>query len=387
VSYKTIGLKELEHYSLRYDAFKMISNLIPLELYLLQTCNRVEVYAFGSEEDFQALLKLLNDLHGKDVVHKGTVLKGREVVRHAFEVASGLDSLAIGEYEILRQMKEALESSKKAGISGPNLEFLITEAIKVGRRVRIATGISKGKVGTYVLAVEEAKERLGDLRGRKVLVLGAGEIGSKLALILYNEGVKDVFVMNRTFEKAEALAVKYGFKAVPFDLSRLEEFDVVFSAIDYPQKIRTNAFVIDLGVPSVFEGPRTITLADIERRGILERTKRMSEAYEASKLIEKYVNEFFVKFGRFTDGRALSVIMTRVEDLRRREVERALRELAKRGVEDDHVREILDKMTMSLIKKVFDPFFKAYYTSTEREKELMLEIVRKVLTNGNVSSP
>ncbi|MCQ4344503.1 MAG: glutamyl-tRNA reductase, partial [Sulfolobales archaeon] len=112
MSYKTIGLKELEHYSLRYDAFKMISNLIPLELYLLQTCNRVEVYAFGSEEDFKALLNLLNDLHGKGVVHKGTVLKGREVVRHAFEVASGLDSLAIGEYEILRQMKEALESSK-----------------------------------------------------------------------------------------------------------------------------------------------------------------------------------------------------------------------------------------------------------------------------------
>ncbi|MGC9104902.1 MAG: glutamyl-tRNA reductase [Thermoprotei archaeon] len=386
INHKLVSVKNLENYHVKYETLRLVKDLIPLELYLLQTCNRMEIYAYGKKEDFQALLSLLNEFHKRNVTDKGVVLEGVDAVKHAFEVASGVDSLAVGEYEILRQMREALESSRKAGLLGRNLEILITEAIKVGRKVRLQTGISRGKVGTYVLAVEEAKDRLGDLRDKRVLVIGAGEIAGRLLTILYNEGVRQVTIMNRTKEKAIELASKYGYNVVDFDLSKLDGHDVVFSAINYPGKVHTDKFVVDLGVPPVFEGPNVVTLAEIEKRAQLEKLKRAFELKKAEELIESYAKEFITKFEKFSDSRALSALMGRVEEVRKQEVERALWELKKLGIEGDEVREILDKMSMSILKKVFDPFFKVYYSSSQTEKEMILNVVRKVFSSGNVSN-
>ena len=387
-TYKNVGLKNLEMYYMKYDALKFIRNLFNVELFLLQTCNRVELYAYGDKGEFDAVLKVINDFHRGKLEGKGTELHGREAVKHLFEVASGVDSLAVGEFEILRQIKEALDQAKKAGIVGQNLEFLVTEALKVGRKVRVETEISRGKVGTYVLAVEKAKKVLGDITSKKVLVIGAGEIAKRLLTILKNEGVKEVYVMNRTFEKGQELASKFGYRAIPFDLNSVKDFDVTFVAINYPGKVSTDAFVIDLSVPTVFTGPNVITLEELKDVAKENEKMRLEEVEKAKAYIEVLISDFEAKFDKFAASRAISTLMGRVEAIRVQEVKRAENELRKLGIEvSPDVEEILNRMTMSIIKKLFDPFFSAYYTSDPKAREMYIQLIAKVLSNGSVPNP
>lgn len=358
--------------------------MLDIELFLLQTCNRIELYAYGGAEQFRSLVRVINDFHRGKLEGKGTELHGRDAVRHLFEVTSGIDSLAVGEYEILRQTKEALDHSKKAGLVGQNLEFLVTEALKAGRKVRLSTEISKGKVGTYVLAVEKAKQILGDLSSKRVLVIGAGEIARRLLTILHNEGAREVYVMNRTFERGEDLASKFGYRAIPFDLKATKDFDVVFSAINYPEKVSTESLVIDLSMPTVFSGPRVITLDDL--RDLAKENEKMKEkeVEKARELVEALVSEFESKFEKFLASRTIGSLMGRVEEVRTHEVKRALNELKKLGVNvSPEVEDVLNRMTMSIIKKVFDPFFNAYYSSDPKVREMYIQLIAKVLLNGS----
>ena len=207
------------------------------EAVIVSTCNRTEIYAVC--ETFHGALsqlhQFLTDRSGLSIdriaPHLHTAYDDA-VARHLFTVTSGLDSAVVGETEILGQVRAAFDAALKQQTAGPHLSSLFRHALEAGKRVRSETGISRGTASVSHAAVELAADRLGSLTGRSVLVLGAGEIGVSMATSLQFAGVGEVFVANRTRQKAATLAHRIGATEVALhDLpTTLEYVDVLLTA-------------------------------------------------------------------------------------------------------------------------------------------------------------
>ncbi|MEM0169522.1 MAG: glutamyl-tRNA reductase, partial [Metallosphaera sp.] len=169
-TYKTIGIEKLASHYLGYNEIKELSKHFKGEMTLLQTCNRIELYLYSEDDNLSKVLDYLNQVHNREISSDATILRGKEAITHLFEVASGIDSLSVGEYEILKQIKDSMKEATKLGLASKHMRCLLERSLKVGRKVRLETGISKGKVGVYSLAVEYAKRLLGDISDKKIAI-------------------------------------------------------------------------------------------------------------------------------------------------------------------------------------------------------------------------
>ena len=387
-TYKTVGISKLYEHYIKDQELEVFKGLIDGEITVVQTCNRAETYLYlYNTDELTKFLEKLDEIHGKPISNNAIILKGEDAVKHLFEVAAGLDSLAIGEYEILRQLKESIEKSKKLGLSNEKLDFLFKSAIRVGRRVRNKTEISKGKTGVYALAIDYAKQRIGSLSTSQIGIVGAGEIGRKLALMLYNEGAKNVTIFDRTYEKAEEIAKKYGFNAEKLDFDKVNTKDIVFVAIYYDKKLRlpNPKLVIDLSVPNVIEGENVITLEDL--REISEKILEAKKASfrKAEEIITIEIENFKNEIIKYNQNRLISSFMRKIENIREQEVERAYEEILKHINDKEEIKGILEKMTNSMLKKIFSPIFEKI-----RKNEGIVNYINQIfeiLDNGNISNP
>lgn len=207
------------------------------EVVVLSTCNRTEVYAIaerfhGAYADVRNFLAELAFVPPDEFADHLYVHYDAEAVRHLFSVAAGLDSAVIGEAEILGQVRGAWEEAGNEGTAGPVLNLLFRHALETGKRARTDTDIARGTASVSSAAVDMAAERLGDLAGKRVLIMGAGEMAEGMATALQGAGVADVRVANRTWRKARALADRIGGQAVRLsDLSgALLEVDVLLTS-------------------------------------------------------------------------------------------------------------------------------------------------------------
>jgi glutamyl-tRNA reductase len=244
------------------------------EAVLLSTCNRTEVYLFpaGPPEPVEAVARLFERKAGsldrpvRDYLFER---RGEGVVRHLFQVSSGLDSLVIGEAEIQGQVRDAYERalglSSDPPLAGPVLNRLFQMALSVGGQVRAETSIGEGRASVASVAVELAGKIFGSLRGRRVVILGAGQTGELIAHALYREGVEGVVVWNRTYDRAVELARAVEGSAVPFDrlAEALRSADIVLASTAAPHPVVSAAafraafpngpgrpvLVIDIAVP------------------------------------------------------------------------------------------------------------------------------------------
>ena len=240
------------------------------ECALLSTCNRTEIYALTAEEDWQErLLEFLarhagvmpGQLQSHLYAHEGT-----PAVRHLFRVASGLDSMVVGEGQILAQVREMLQTAQQAGATGTVVHTLCQSALAAGKRARTETEIGRGAVSISLAAVQLARQIFQRLDGRRVLLLGAGETGEQTAKMLVQDGAESrMLVCNRTHDRAVALAERFGGTAVPFEQlgDALARADIVISSTGAPKPIVTVAqvrqamrarrgkpvFLIDIAVP------------------------------------------------------------------------------------------------------------------------------------------
>ncbi|AEB95960.1 glutamyl-tRNA reductase [Metallosphaera cuprina] len=383
-TYKTIGIEKLASHYLGYNEIKELSKHFKGEMTLLQTCNRIELYLYSEDDNLSKVLDYLNQVHNREISSDATILRGKEAITHLFEVASGIDSLSVGEYEILKQIKDSMKEATKLGLASKHMRCLLERSLKVGRKVRLETGISKGKVGVYSLAVEYAKRLLGDISDKKIAILGAGEIGTKLALILHNEGVKDVTIFNRTNERGRNVAIKYGYSFLPLDFSKLSNYDLVFSAIFYPEKVRApeRSVVIDLGSPSIFEGKNVYTLRDLEAVSQAKLEERRKEIDSAKGIIENGLREFEKDCLDIIYDNFVSSFMSKVEQIRESEVTRALRVLE---TEDPKTKEVLDAMTRSMIKKIFSPMFENLRRAVESNEVNHINLAVSLFSYGGIS--
>lgn len=225
VSHKTAPVSVLERLVLDKDALDKLMHDVALsehvtEATALATCNRIEIYAdverfHGSVESVSRMLCELADEAPEDVVPHLYVHYDDGAVSHLFHVASGLDSMVVGEGQILGQTREALRVGQEAGTIGPALNTLFQQALRVGKRVHAETDIDKAAPSLVSVALERATGHVGPVEGRRVLVVGAGSMAGLAVATVARQGAADVVVASRTHARAERLAQQYGGRSVP----------------------------------------------------------------------------------------------------------------------------------------------------------------------------
>ena len=285
------------------------------EVVLLSTCNRVEVYGRSDEPDLsvQKCEQLLQQSAGAEAnfYHRPHM----EGARHLFRVVCGLDSMVVGETEILGQVKDAYAAALDGGATGAMLNRLFQQAFRVAKQVRTETAITRGSVSVGSVAVELAEKIFGDLSGCRVLLLGAGEAGARVARSLQSRGVRGLILSNRTFERAAELAAELGGMALHFDHWRgsLNDVDIVISSTASRERLLSveeleplvksrgdrPLFLVDLAVPRDFDPALNqlegVYLHDMDslqamaQRGMAEREKEVARCEE---LIAAQVDEF-----------------------------------------------------------------------------------------------
>jgi glutamyl-tRNA reductase len=326
-----------------------------VELVVLQTCNRVEVYFHGDyEETLKRLIGFLKS-SGKPVNDPPwRILSGSEVVEHLFRVAAGLESLSVGENEILGQVRDAYAEWRRIGRVGHCLSTLFDRALHVGKRVRTETRLSKGKTGLYSLAVSYASQ-LVDLRSSRVAVVGAGKVCSKLVKMMRDLGVEDVTVFNRTVSRAAKLASKYGYSYGALRFEVLDGYDVVFSAITTTslRSVRGPRLVVDLSVPPAFSGGNVVYLEQLGGVASKNAESKRTEVSKAENIIREEEQALIRHLRQRLADSYISKITLRLEAIRRSEVRRALSILKQKGVSPAVSGEVLDGLTRSIINKTF----------------------------------
>jgi glutamyl-tRNA reductase len=300
---------------------------------IVSTCNRTEFYVTGEFADSSAPAFFENfyrDLRTEDERHLFR-LCANECVRHLFRVASGLESMIIGETEIFGQIKRAYQHATGAGMVGRFLNRLFQKSFQVGKQIRSSTAITRGSVSVGSIAVDLAEQIFGSLNGRKIMIIGAGETSEKTAKAFRSRGAGQIFVSNRSFERAQALATLTGGRAIRFDdwEPEFRDLDILVSSTAAPHPIITldklatfwrtrrhrPLFLIDLAMPRDIDPAVQkldgIYLYDLDSlRSIAERTLavRKRESERCRQLIERHVQEFQLSMERTQALNLLSAV-------------------------------------------------------------------------------
>jgi len=355
------------------------------ECAVLKTCNRVEIYVVAPRGE-----KVLFDLAKKARVSSRIIdfHNHDESLLHLLRLASGLESMIIGEDQILGQMKELTQLAMKAGTTGWMLETAFKKAIQVGKRVRKETRINERSVSVGSAAVDLAEKILGDLKGKSVLVIGAGETGELISRSLLCRDIGSLAVTNRTLSSAVSLAESLGGEAVPFEEmpTRLHTADVVISATSAPHYIllkddiekamagRSNKLlIIDIANPrdvdqAAAEVPgvelhNIDSLKDISRENMMQ---RMAEAARVEEIIAEELQLLRAKYKRKEAEELLARLYSQAEQIKEQEVRKAMNKLSARHTLGEIEQQVLNDMSRSIVNKILAEPTKSLKSAAER---------------------
>ena len=380
-----------------------------LEAVFLSTCNRVEIIV--STNDMEKAKDQINEAwqtHAgidRDIFKTSTYqYSGQEAVRHIFRVASSLDSMVVGEPQILGQLKDAYRNASEAGCSGHILNRLMHKAFSTAKKIRTETRIASQAVSISYAAVELAKKIFGDLSGKSALLVGAGEMAELAAQHLQTSGIEKLIVANRTLERALELGRSLNGKAV--SLEELEDVlvdvDIVISSTGAPglvirkeqvkrimrPRYHRLLFFIDIAVPRDIDPEinniDNVYLFDIdELKEVVEENKaeRQKEAVKAERIVESEV----IKFKSWMKSLEILPVIRRLQEkaetVRQRELRRTLKKI--KGL-DSRETKAIEKLSLSLVNKILhDPIIFLKKEASERKRDESLAMVcRMFALNG-----
>ncbi|HEX7165358.1 MAG TPA: glutamyl-tRNA reductase [Acidimicrobiales bacterium] len=349
------------------------------EAVVLSTCNRTEIYAVaeryhGALDDVRSFLTDVSGLNVDAFSDHLYAYHDETAVGHLFKVAAGLDSAVVGESEILGQVRTALETAEAEGAAGAEMARLFAAALRAGRRARAETGIGRGTTSVSQAAVAMAADRLGTLEGRRILVLGAGEIGAGMAAALAaTQGLAEVVVANRTRSRAVELARRIGGRVVDFGelASAVVEVDVVLTSTGAPSMIvdaddvaavmaergGRPLLIVDVAVPRDVDpsaaGIDGVTLLDMDDLRAFADSSLAERRREIPRVQTIVVNEV----SRWQERVSAREVAPLVVDLRRRAEEIRLAEVERHAARlglaaDAPERETLDAVTRGVVNKL-----------------------------------
>lgn len=347
------------------------------EMAILSTCNRTEIYAVSDQDVFSELETFLSETRG--VAHEEFAtylhhLEGLDAARHLFHVAAGLDSLVIGEPQILGQIVRALELSRGQDMAGPMLNRLFQAAIHAGKRARTETAISRNPASVSSLAASLAERAVHPIADAQVVILGAGEMAELAVEALRKRGANRILVVNRTLERARAIADRWGAHVATFEQldSALVSADILISSTGAPHMILTTDMVgpamsrradrplvlIDIAVPrdidpEVAQIPH-VRLYDIDNlndklEGAL--SERMAEVPHVRSILEEELAEFFEYLRSLEMIPIIADMRQQAEAIRQSVLKKNLHRMPDLTNEE---RERIEVMTQALVKKILD---------------------------------
>jgi len=374
------------------DALLLLGDYVSQGL-ILSTCNRTEVYS-ASDSDCSSksgidFLKAWVKTPDADLLPYLYFYENEAAVKHLFRVAAGLDSMIIGEYEILGQVKRCLQEAEKAQMVQVPLGDLFHQALQVGRRVREKTGISKNALSVSSVAVDLAAKVIGDFSNCKALVIGTGEAGRLVAKALKERDISQITTTSRSYETASALAAALGGSSV--NIGNLGEelgaCDIVISCTGAPHFIldlqtvedamqaRSNRplVVIDIAVPRDVESEvRQISnvflydIDDLTQLSELNRKQRETETRRAMEIVKAEV-ERFVSWWQATEVKpVISSLMKKAEDIRQAQLDMTLKKLRKLSPEE---QESLEAMTKAIVRKILHDPIQSLKNNVHRKED------------------
>jgi glutamyl-tRNA reductase len=351
ITYRDAPIHPLEKFTFKdlHHAHRLLLEKAQLrECIIIQTCNRVEVFAISSDANEQRLLEQwasavnLSNKEFENIVH---VKRGKDVIYHLLKLASGLDSLVVGEDQVLGQIRRALEFSRKNHYTGSHLQIIFDRAVKVGSRIRTHTGLNKGSVSIGSMAVRLAEEYFDNLNDKRIMLIGSGEGASLIAKSLKQHHV-NFMVTSRTFERAKSFADTVAGVPIPFEsaLEMFNDVNLIFVSTNAPyylvtydrvEKSRRNAkeglLIFDLSNPRTVEDKvatiKKVKLINIDQISeIVEKNirARKNEIQSAEKIINNEMESVDSLLKRRKVEPIVVSIFKNVDVIRERELKKAL---------------------------------------------------------------
>jgi glutamyl-tRNA reductase len=351
------------------------------ECVIIQTCHRIEIFYFSSDQSHnenktKEILKLWSLETGVslDLISRAIQLfHGKESLRHLFYLTSGLESIVLGEDQILGQVRTFWLKSRTDKTSGMFLDRAFMKAINIGRKIRNETRINEGSLSISSAAVELAAQELGDLRSKKVLIVGAGEAGALAAETLKSKDVSAIKVANRTYDKSLILAQKISGEAIQFEnvLSTIPYVDLVIAAVSVTQPVfREEQFaslaanfgaskrllLIDISQPHAIEkgvgliqGISLKTIEDLNETIAKNKRNREIEAEKSKVIISAELEHFELELSKLLAEPLITAICRKFEEIRKKEFMRAIRKI---GESDEKKLIILERFSRELTERI-----------------------------------
>lgn len=379
LNYKTAPLELRERLTFSTEeSEEVLSNIasrgILDEAYILSTCNRTEFYGVSAnrvmeKERFYQIFASIKPVNFNQVDPHSYFYSLNRSAENLLRVAAGLESMALGENQILAQVKEAYSTACKVRASGVVLNKLLHIAFRTGKRVRTETALGEGAVSISYAAVELARKIFSDLSNQTALLIGAGETGELTALHLKDKGVTGLFITNRTYSRAKKLSEKFDADPVPFEKleETLKNVDIVISSTGSPEFLLTcqqvkdlnqargekPLFIIDIAVPRDFDPEINrldnvflYNIDDLEQIVNLNLQKRRAEIPRAEEIIRKELDSFTRWKETLRISPTIISLREKFESIRRKEVEKNIKKIS------PEERERVEMLTKSIVNKI-----------------------------------
>ena len=407
LSHKTAPVEIREKFAIPADAISNTAELVRAagftESFILSTCNRVELYALGDDPLEIGKLRQVMAAMGSARVRKLDKhlydLRGGEAIRHLFRVAASLDSMVIGEPQILGQLKTAFDTCRGAGVTGPTLNRACERAFSVAKRVRTETGIGRSSVSISSVAVDLAREIFGDLRTCTVALVGAGEMGELAARNLVQGGVASLIVANRSLDRARALAESLG--GHPRELDELPgllvEADILVTstgargyliekrAVKKAMRARKYRplFLIDIAVPrnidpsaNSLENVYVYDVDDLQGIANENQASREREAEQAEAMVESEAQRFLRDLAGQSVKPTIVALRRKAAAIKSAELERASRAL---GALDPKQKKAVEMLADGVVNKMLhDVMMTLKRSASEDDAAVLLDAARRL---------
>ena len=407
MSHRTAPIEVRERLALSEEAAadlarQLVRSETVSEALVLSTCNRVEFLANAQREALRPEVErcISSSLDGRPIRDEAFYsYDGRGAVRHVFRVAASLDSMVVGEPQILGQVKEAYQRARDAGTLGGPLDRIVAHAVHVARRVRNETEIGKMAVSVSYVAVELARKIFGDLEGLSVLLIGAGEMAEAAARHLRGAGATDLHVTNRTAASAARLASAFGAEAAGFDrlLELLQRVDIVLSSTGAPGYIlskrtaqgviaaRRNKpiFLVDIAVPrdidpeiNNIDSMFVYDIDDLQQVANANMKHRNHEARAAEKIVEAEVESILRHLRAHRAAPAIQALNECFEGIRQGELVRYGSKL--QGLTGEQ-REAVEALTRGIVNKVaHHPIREVKRSAADPRAKISVEDIQRI---------
>ena len=402
VTFRNSPIHILEKFTIKdvenaYEQFKKHSGLD--ECVIIQTCNRIELFGKSKTYDLDKIKKTWASLTGleEEVFNENLeFVENKEALHHLLKLTSGLDSMVLGEEQILGQIKNSITSARKIKASGQHLNTLFDKAIRIGTRIRNSSGIGRGGISVGSIAVKLAEENIDELKTKKILLIGTGEVSTLVAKSLQKRGYA-FDVTSRTIQRSHAFCETMGGKPIKFEevLSGFENYNVLFVATIAPYFLVTyeriiqamknknkGMMILDLSNPRTVD-EKVATIGGIKLMNLDQIAemveKNMNARLNKVKTIENIINEevsvLEASMKRLDAEPLVKDVFKNIEYLREKELQKALQML---GEKDEKKIKIIDELTKAVVESIVSTPMNNIRKASEQGKPDVVELASKL---------